>query len=305
VSGRDYLYRFSDGRGNGRSMGPRSAETDALYEAARTAQEGAARLWALLRREGALYRTLRLPRISSSAAALLREFDRYALLGESLMVVGTNAVAAYEIEARVRFATACGVDSTQDFDVTWVATEPRQATLATTGAAPRTLLDVMKRVDPTYTINTERAFQVRNGDGYEVEFLISESLATTLPRQEALSPVALAEQDWLLPGRRLEHVVCGLDGLPARLVVPDPRRFALQKLWLSTKPSRNPLKKPKDRKQGLLLLSAIEEHMPQYPLDDGFRNELPAELLSHFDEWRKTLGGSSAEKASPDQDWIG
>jgi hypothetical protein len=52
------------------------------------------------------------------------------LLGSSLMVVGTNAMAVYEIEARIRFATAAGVDSTLDFDMTWVAAEARQTTLA-------------------------------------------------------------------------------------------------------------------------------------------------------------------------------
>ena len=100
---------------------------------------------ATLRQEGAIYRTLRLPRISSEAAALLREFDLHGLLGPSLMVVGTNALAAYEIEAGSRFASAAGVDSTQDFDLTWVSTESRQTTLSAIGAAPRTLIDVMKQ----------------------------------------------------------------------------------------------------------------------------------------------------------------
>jgi hypothetical protein len=94
------------------------------------------------------------------AADLLREFDRHGLLGSSLVVVGTNAMAVYEIEARVRFATAAGVDSTLNFDMTWVASETRQTTLAAVGTAPRTLLDVMKRVDLTYTVNSERSFQV-------------------------------------------------------------------------------------------------------------------------------------------------
>jgi hypothetical protein len=291
VAERDYLYRLTNGRGHGRSLGPRSPKTEAQYEAAQIARQSTETLWPLLRREGAMYRTLRLPRISSAAADLLREFDRHELLGSSLIVVGTNAMAVYEIEARVRFATAAGVDSTLDFDMTWVASEARQTTLAAVGAAPRTLLDVMKRVDLTYTVNTERRFQVRNSSGYEVELLLPMSLAGTLPRNETLFPIALPEQDWLLPGRRVEHVVCGLDGLPTRVIAPDPRRFALQKLWLAEKPSRNPLKKPKDAKQGALLLSAIDERMPLFPLDDAFRDELPSELTPHFDRWRKAKNG--------------
>jgi Nucleotidyltransferase len=81
---------------------------------------------------------------------------------------------------------------------------------------------------------------VRNAAGYEVELRIPKSLEGMLPRNEPLAPIGLPEQDWLLPGRRVEHVVCGLDGVPARLVVADPRWFALQKLWLADKPTRNP-----------------------------------------------------------------
>jgi hypothetical protein len=288
VSGTDYLYCIIDGRGNGRSLGPRSAETQAQWEAAQVARQTADTLWPALLRDGALYRTLRLPRIASAAAQLLREFDRHRLLGTSLLVVGTNAMAAYEIEAQARFASAAGIDSTADFDVTWVAAQPRQTTLAAIGAAPRTLLEVMKRVDVTYTINTERTFQVRNADGYEIELLLPKGLEQTLPRNETLRPIALAEQDWLLPGRRVQHVVCGLDGKPCRMIAPDPRYFALHKLWLAQKPTRDPLKRSKDDKQGRLLLSAIAERMPHYALDDDFRGALPPELVPYFDRWRRT-----------------
>jgi hypothetical protein len=218
---------------------------------------------------------------------LVREFDRWGLLGTSLLVVGTSAMAVYEIEAQSRFASAAGVDSTADFDLTWAAKEPRLMTLAYTGSAPRTLLDVMKRADATYTLNTERTFQVRNARGYEVELLLPASLVDALPRNEVLQPVALPEQDWLLPGRRVEHVVCGLDGQPCRLVAPDPRFFALHKLWLADKPGRNPLKRPKDQRQGTLLLSAIAERMPHYTLDAAFRNALPCELIAYLDRWRE------------------
>jgi hypothetical protein len=288
VDGNDYLYRIVDGRGNGRSLGPRSPKTESHWNAAQAARQTTETLWPTLLRDGALYRTLRLPRIASSAAQLLREFDRHALLGSSLLVVGTSAMAAYEIEAQSRFASAAGVDSTADFDMTWVAEEQRQTTLTAVGAAPRTLLDVMKRVDDTYTINTERTFQIRNSTGYEIELLLPKSLEQSLPRNETLQPIALPEQDWLLPGRRVEHVVCGLDGQPCRLIAPDPRYFALHKLWLAKKPTRNPLKRSKDEKQGTLLLSAIATRMPHYTLDGGFRDTLPPELIPYMDHWRET-----------------
>lgn len=67
----------------------------------------------------------------------------------------------------------------------------------------------------------------------------------------------MPEQEWLLNGRRVDRVVGVRDGEAARMVAPDPRWFALQKLWLSQKPERNPQKKVKDHKQGIALLDAV------------------------------------------------
>jgi hypothetical protein len=67
-----------------------------------------------------------------------------------------------------------------------------------------------------------------------------------------------------------------------------PRYFALHKLWLAKKPTRNPLKRHKDEKQGTLLLSAVAGSMPHYTLDDEFRDALPPELVPYMDHWRKT-----------------
>lgn len=92
-------------------------------------------------------------------------------------------------------------------------------------------------------------------------------------------PVALPEQEWLLNGKPIDRVAGVYGGDAARLVVPDPRWFALQKLWMAEKPGRNPQKKPKDRKQGIALLDAVWLTMPHYPLDDDF----PGALKPHFE----------------------
>jgi sporulation-control protein spo0M len=44
----------------------------------------------------------------------------------------------------------------------------------------------MKRVDATYTVNTERQFQARNSSGFEIELSMPATLAATLPRIETL-----------------------------------------------------------------------------------------------------------------------
>jgi hypothetical protein len=69
-------------------------------------------------------------------------------------------------------------------------------------------------------------------------------------------------------------------------VAPDPRWFALQKLWMARQAKRNPLKRRKDGRQGVALLNAVALTMPQYPLDAGFEAELPPELTELYADWK-------------------
>ena len=137
----------------------------------------------------------------------------------------------------------------------------------------------------TYSVNTERPFQARNAKAYEVEILSAPSRISGQIAQDRPRPIPLPEQEWLLKGRRVDRVVGVRDGEAARMVVPDPRWFALQKLWMAEKPERNPQKKPKDRRQGTALLDAVWLTMRHYALDEAFYAELPDELKPHFEHW--------------------
>ena len=46
---------------------------------------------------------------------------------------------------------------------------------------------------------------------------------------------------WLLSSPPLEAIIIAEDGYPVRIVVPDPRTFALHKLWVSRRPDRQTL----------------------------------------------------------------
>lgn len=101
--------------------------------------------------------------------------------------------------------------------------------------------------------------------------------------QDELSPISgMIEQDWLLRGTPVSHVLCGLDRKPTRLVCPDPLLMALHKTWLSQQPKRRVDRRPKDAAQGQLLFAAVKTRMPHYPLDESFQAELPAMLRPVF-----------------------
>jgi hypothetical protein len=91
-----------------------------------------------------------------------------------------------------------------------------------------------------------------------------------------------------LLGTPVDRVVPCRDGSPARIVAPDPRWFALQKLWMSEQPKRNPLKRRKDLAQGRALLDTVRDQMPQYRLDAGFEASIPQELRAFYAKWKGT-----------------
>lgn len=283
IGERAYLYEIRDRLGNGRSLGPWSAEQErrlAEYQARKAAaQERQRASRERLAESATVARALRLPLLASEAGPILREADRRALLGQQLLVVGTNAMAAYALEAGGALRDA--PMETEDFDFAWAGTDAQVA-----GQADEQVVWAMlKAVDPTFTVNTERTFQARNAKAYEVELLVAPSRADTVGRTDRPRPVPLPEQEWLLHGTPVRRVVVCRDGSPARIVAPDPRWFALHKLWMADKPGRNALKRPKDRQQGTLLLDAIAEAMPHYPLDAGFEVHLPDELRGYFARW--------------------
>jgi hypothetical protein len=278
IDGRSCLYETQDRGGDGRSLGPWSPELDARLAGYRAKKaELKARVAASGRRleeTARLGRALRLPALAEEAAEIVREADRRGLLDGQVLVVGTNAMPAYAVEAGgfIRGAP----DETQDFDLVWAGPN---------GGAPA-LWPMLKAVDPTFTVNMELGFQARNARAYEVEVLVAPSRAESLSCCDQPRAIELPEQEWLLLGHPVDHVVISRGAGPARIVAPDPRWFALQKLWLARQAKRNPLKRPKDLRQGLALLNAVDAAMPQYPLDDDFVASVPEPLLDLFAEWK-------------------
>ena len=290
----DYLAVKRSSSDSGTTIGPRSDVTEAkLAEFTQHKAELKKRVSDADKTIGdraAQYRALRLPPIPDRQAEILRALDVAELLRNDLMVVGTNAFIAYSLLCNARFPT--GVEETEDFDLAWCRDSGVSLTRKTAAPPERSsLMAVLQGVDSTFRLNQRKPYQAVNSNNYEVELLMAPSLAP-LPKTEVFEPmVSLTEQEWLLKGRPLSVVVATLRQRACPLYVPDPRWMALHKLWLSGKPERNALKKPKDLRQGNVLLSACRYFLADtYPLDIDFVLELPSELRDLFHGWATENG---------------
>jgi hypothetical protein len=288
---RDYLYEFHDRSNNGKSLGPRHPTTEVRLEAyKKTRDELDLRIEQALERLKAnsrISRALYVPLLPQEAGKILIELDTRGMLGTYCTVAGTNAVLAYNLEAGGPLATGADI-ATNDFDIVWARDSATSLLVRSHSEPPPSLLAALKHVDETYTVNEERPFQMRNRGAYEVEILVPPSQLRALPRGDRLRPARdLHELEWLLSGTPVEQVTPVRGDIAAKIVAPDPRMFALQKLYIAEKPNRDPLKRNKDRRQAAALLQACKTGLlPRHPLDKTFISEIPKELKPHWQDWR-------------------
>jgi hypothetical protein len=295
VSGREYLYEITDRFGNGKSLGPRSAENEQRLETYRKARadvdERSKTAWARVEEAARIGRALRLPALAEPAGRILREFDLRGMLAPYLLVAGTNALLAYNLEAAGPIVIGADM-ATDDFDLVWSRDHGTSLLVrARAESDPPSLLEAMKEVDETYTVNEERPFQIRNSKAYEVEILVPPAEVKHLPKADRLRPVKLEEVEWLIGGTTVDQIVPVKGEGAARVISPDPRLFALQKLWLAKKRTRDSLKRPKDDRQGTGILDACASGaLPRHPLNRSFVASLPEALVPHFERWAKARG---------------
>ena len=150
---------------------------------------------------------------------------------------------------------------------------------------PNSLFAALRRVDRTCKIDVERPARVRSGKGDVVQLYLAAALADGWSPREQIRPTRLREQYWLLQGRPVAQIVPDTDNNAARIAAPDPRWFALHRLWLSQQPTRLRSKGEMDERLGMAVLDMVADHMPHFPIDADFEGTLPAALRPHLGRW--------------------
>lgn len=270
---RDY-YDPHSGVKRQKSLGPRSPETEAIllqFKARR--DETASRLKAaneVLLRQAAINRALRLGRIPETGAKILRVFDEAGILGRGLRVVGTHALFAYEAACGVHLSSS--VTTTEDIDIL-IDSRSKLDLLIEEDTADRTFLGLLKRVDRSFVV-LPRAFQASNDQGYAVDFIQPmrnppwSGRAQAAAKSDDIEPVDISGLVWHENSPAFESVAIDARGMPVRIVAPDPRAFAIHKLWLSRQPDRSPLKRRRDEEQARVvgrLVALFLQHLPFEP----------------------------------------
>ncbi len=287
AKGREYLFRSHDRYGYGRSLGPRSPETEKILidfrRAKQDIKERLAALKAKLNEQSRFCRAAMLQRVPRIVTSILRLLQQNNLLGRSLMVIGTNALYAYESTAGVFMDKS--VMATADMDILWDI-RSHLAVVSSRDANDSGLLGILKKADNSFQLSERYSFRAVNKDGYMVDLIKAEPKQllkkekTQMGGSDDLRATEIKNLQWLISSPKLSQIVIGDDGYPAMLVVPDPRSFALHKLWLSNQLDRDPVKKKRDRNQAMTIISLVIQYLPQYPFQESELRMFPQKVVN-------------------------
>jgi hypothetical protein len=277
IKGREYLYRYRDRLGHGESLGPRSPEHDHILAVFRRERQAALdQLKAAqqeLKEQARLARALRLNRIPRVMAQVLRLLEADDRLAQDLMVVGTGALYAYEAAAggiiEAGTASCLGLGPARR----------RRLSLLTQGhGMPGELLALCLRVDRTFEEFPGLSWMARNRRGIEVAVITPQApfyQGMARPDNHAGEARSLA---WLAASPQFSQAVLGEDGLPAAITAPDPRAFALHKLWLSQQMDRLPATRDQDLAQAVAAAALVVRYLPQYDFFAADLRKFPPEV---------------------------
>ena len=85
--------------------------------------------------------------------------------------------------------------------------------------------------------------------------------------------------EWLTALPLMTQIVIADNGFPVRFVVPEPRVFALHKLWVSLQPTRDPIKRKRDLHQAEAVVQLSLDYF-NLRFDDPAIKSLPTELTA-------------------------
>lgn len=286
VGDRDYLIKIINRRGGSKSLGPRSADTEALHAeflaGKSRAKERESALAKSLQEFAGMAKGVFINRVPSIVTASLRKLDEFGLLGKNLMVIGTNAMYGYESVAGVRFDA--DLMATTDVDLLWDARATLKLALLDEAVAEAGVLAILRKVDRSFVPVRKGDFRAVNKDGFYVD-LVKQAPTSPWKKGEAeriaaedLKPSWLPNIKWLLASEKFHSVVVGQDGLPAPMVCPDPRAFAVYKHWLSEQADREPAKIRRDRLQAAACIALVRDKFPYLPLDENAERMFPASV---------------------------
>lgn len=267
ISGKTYLIR-TNADNSQKSLGPRTDETEAVYEKfmarKKWLSERVTGLRQALQLHQKLNRAHRVGRTPEIVVQILNQLHKSGI-SEHFLTVGTHALFAYESACGVRFAEEA--TTTQDIDLL-MDTQKHLLLASTLEERNESLLSTLQKVDPSFDLRDDQLYTAVNASGFEVDVI------RRMARNRDPHPlqVTSAERDFwavqvgngaqMASSARFAQMVVSASGHMALMTTLHPLTFSRLKQALASSPTRNPLKKSRDALQAQVVAQLVEEMLP-------------------------------------------
>jgi len=315
TKGHNYLVRWfydeerkeNSARRTAKVMGRKSPEMDQLLDYFQKGRKAARMRAKNLRRDldaqARINREVGIGRVPELSAKILRAFERSGIGANRMKVVGTHALYVYEMLAGVILHE--DITGTEDIDLLLDAREELKF-LIDDGPDDERLISVLRTADRSFE-RTNRPYRAVNRDGFLVDFIKPEGKVpwqddVLVTKIEDMQPSPIQGLSWLVNAKSVQVTVIDQKGQPLRMSAPDPRAFAIHKLWLTTRPTRDPIKKGRDLLQAAILASMLYHHLPeQFPWKKSELRSIPSEIVDlGLQNFRNQFKREDAEMAKED-----
>lgn len=267
VGGKSYLIR-THADNSQRSLGPRTADTEATYAKFMARKQQSAERMTGLRQALQLHQKLnRAHRVGRTPEIVVQILNQLRKSGieEHFITVGTHALFAYESACGIRFTDEA--TTTQDIDLLMDTQKHLQLAL-TLEKQNESLLSTLQKVDSTFDLRDDQLYTAVNARGFEVDVI------RRMAKGSDAHPlrVTAAERDfWVVQvgngarmasAARFSQMVVSASGHMAMMTTLHPVIFSQLKMALARNPTRDPLKKSRDALQAQVVAQLVDDLMP-------------------------------------------
>ena len=256
----EYLIRESSG-GAQKSLGPRSAETQAMHERfKRRKTETASRLAALTvaaQNQQRLNKALRVGRVPGIVIKTLNALEASGLQ-DHFVTIGTHSLYAYESACGVRFIP--DALATQDLDLLFDSRK-RMSFMSQMRRMDSSFIGALQKADPTFRVMQDQNQTAINDAGFEVD-VIRRAAKDRDPHPFRMSAdennlwaVQVEGADKMLSAPCFSQVIVAETGHMAVMNTMSPVTFIAIKRTISKAVGRDPKKRLKDALQADLVES--------------------------------------------------
>jgi hypothetical protein len=269
-AGRKYLIRMS-ANSRQKSLGTHSQETQQLFERFTKRKTDVEQRVKQLRHEADTWRrmnkALRVGRTPDLLVDVLNVLAR-AGVAEHFLVVGTNALYAYETAAGVRFPNEAMATRDADF---LFDTRQRAEFVEVMKEKRMSFLDLLRKADKSFERHETDSHTAVNSKGYQIDLIrrfpsdpedANEHPVRMTEHEDDLWAVRASMGEKLLSSQRFSQVTAATNGTMARITTVHPVAFARIKRELAKDPKRDPLKAEKDAMQAEMVMKLVREHLP-------------------------------------------